>query len=71
MEEKKILKEMDELKIIQKRFELITVARYRDKAKMKKASEEIDKIRKKAGVGGKSTTEILREWRDKRCASSS
>jgi hypothetical protein len=55
------LKELDELKIIQKRFELITVARYRDKAKMKKASEEIDKIRKKVGVGGKSTTEILRE----------
>jgi hypothetical protein len=45
---------------------LITVARYRDKNKMKKASEEIDKIRAKVKVGGKSTTEILREWRDRR-----
>jgi hypothetical protein len=65
------LKELDKLKVIQKRFELITVGRYRDKAKMKKASEKIDKIRKKIGIGVKSTTEILREWRDKRCASSS
>jgi len=60
------LKEFDELKIIQKRFELITVAKFRNRSKIRRASEEIDKIRKKVGVGGKSTTEILREWRDKR-----
>jgi hypothetical protein len=70
MEEEKILKEFDELKIIQKRFELITVAKFRDRAKIRRASEEIDKIRKKVGVGGKSTTEILREWRDKDVPSS-
>jgi len=70
MEEEKILKEFDELKIIQKRFELITVAKFRDRAKIRRASEEIDKIRKKVGVGGKSTTEILREWRDKDVSSS-
>jgi hypothetical protein len=64
------LKEFDELKIIQKRFELITVAKFRDRAKIRRASEEIDKIRKKVGVGGKSTTEILREWRDKDVPSS-
>jgi hypothetical protein len=70
MEEEKILKEFDELKIIQKRFELITVAKFRDRAKIRRASEEIDKIRKKVGVGGKSTTEILRKWRDKDVSSS-
>jgi len=70
MEEEKILKEFDELKIIQKRFELITVAKFRDRAKIRRASEEIDKIRKKVGVGSKSTTEILREWRDKDVSSS-
>jgi hypothetical protein len=70
MEEEKILKDFDELKIIQKRFELITVAKFRDRAKIRRASEEIDKIRKKVGVGGKSTTEILREWRDKDVPSS-
>jgi hypothetical protein len=70
MEEEKILKEFDELKIIQKRFELIAVAKFRDRAKIRRASEEIDKIRKKVGVGGKSTTEILREWRDKDVSSS-
>jgi hypothetical protein len=70
MEEEKILKDFDELKIIQKRFELITVAKFRDRAKIRRASEEIDKIRKKVGVGGKSTTKILREWRDKDVPSS-
>jgi hypothetical protein len=70
MEEEKILKEFDELKIIQKRFELITVAKFMDRAKIRRASEEIDKIRKKVGVGGKSTTEILRGWRDKDVPSS-
>ena len=70
MEVEKALKDLDEIKLIQKRFELITVARYRDKNKMKKASEEIDKIRAKVKVGGKSTTEILREWRDRRYGTS-
>jgi hypothetical protein len=67
----KTLKNLDEIKLIQRRFELITVARYRDKNKMIKASEEIDKIRAKVKSGGKSTTEILREWRDRRYGLSS
>jgi hypothetical protein len=71
MEAKKTLKDLDEIKLIQRRFELITVARYRDKNKMRKASEEIDRIRAKVKVGGKSTTEILREWRDRRYGPSS
>jgi hypothetical protein len=71
MEAEKTLKELDNISVIQRRFELITVARYRDKNKMKKASEEIDKIRAKVKVGGKSTTEILREWRDRRYGPSS
>jgi hypothetical protein len=44
----------------------MTIARYRDRTKMKKASEEIDRIRTKIKPSGRSTTEILREWRDKR-----
>jgi hypothetical protein len=71
MEAEKTLKDLDEIKLIQRRFELITVARYRDKNKMRKASEEIDRIRAKVKVGGKSTTEILREWRDRRYGPSS
>jgi hypothetical protein len=71
MEAEKTLKELDNISVIQRRFELITVARYRDKNKMKKASEEIDKIRAKVKVGEKSTTEILREWRDRRYGPSS
>jgi hypothetical protein len=71
MEAKKTLKDLDEVKLIRRRFELITVARYRDKNKMRKASEEIDRIRAKVKVGGKSTTEILREWRDRRYGPSS
>jgi len=47
MEEEKILKEFDELKIIQKRFELIALARLRDKTKIKKAMEIQDELRKK------------------------
>jgi hypothetical protein len=56
----------DEIRLIQKRFELMTIARYRDRTRMKKASEEIDRIRMKIKPSGRSTTEILREWRDKR-----
>jgi hypothetical protein len=38
-----------------------------DKERARKASREIDEIRK-SGVfdGGKNSTEIIREWRDKR-----
>jgi len=72
MEVKKFLKDFDEIKLIQRRFELITVARYRDKNKIKRASEAIDRIREKVKNRGKvSMTEIVRKWRDKRYATSS
>lgn len=57
---------LDDIKLMQRRFELITVARYRDKDKMRKAAEAIDKIREKTRGGGKSLAGIVREWRDKR-----
>lgn len=60
------------LKTYLKRFELITVARFRDKTKIKRASERIDEIRKKIGKGeGKTMTEIIRKWRDTRYGPSS
>jgi hypothetical protein len=64
MEEEKILKEFDELKIIQKRFELITLARLRDKTKIKKAMEIQDELRKKTKGIKWNSTEELRKWRD-------
>ncbi|MDT7859189.1 MAG: hypothetical protein RQ930_04100 [Candidatus Aenigmarchaeota archaeon] len=71
MEEEKILKEFDELKIIQKRFELITLARLRDKSKIKKAMEIQDELRKKTKGIKWNSTEELRKWRDVKYASSS
>jgi len=71
MEEEKILKEFDELKIIQKRFELITLARLRDKTKIKKAMEIQDELRKKTRGIKWNSTEELRKWRDAKYASSS
>ncbi len=53
------------LKTYLKRFELITVARFRDKAKIKRAMETQDKIREKT-KGDKSLTEEIRKWRDAR-----
>jgi hypothetical protein len=71
MEEEKILKEFDELKIIQKRFELITLARLRDKTKIKKAMEIQDELRKKTKGIKWNSTEELRKWRDAKYASGS
>jgi hypothetical protein len=71
MEEEKILKEFDELKIIQKRFELITLARLRDKTKIKKAMEIQDELRKKTRGIKWNSTEELRKWRDAKYASGS
>jgi hypothetical protein len=64
------LQDTDRMRIIEKRFELITVARYRDKTRMKRAMKIQDKIRKRTkGVTG--LTEEIRKWRDLRYASSS
>jgi hypothetical protein len=71
MEEEKILKEFDELKIIQKRFELMTLARLRDKTKIKKAMEIQDELRKKTKGIKWNSTEELRKWRDAKYASGS
>ncbi len=61
------LKDLDNMKIISERFRLITIAKYRDRNKIKKASEEIDKIRSKIKHGG-SMTDTIRKWRDSRYA---
>jgi len=71
MEEEKILKEFDGLKIIQKRFELITLARLRNKSKIKKAMEIQDELRKKTRGIKWNSTEELRKWRDAKYASGS
>jgi len=59
--------------LIRKRFELMVIAKYRDKDdRIRKASEAIDRIRKK--IGSKNTdvsmTEIVRKLRDERYATS-
>lgn len=59
------------MKIIQKRFELITLARLRDKTKIKKAMEIQDELRKKTKGIKWNSTEELRKWRDAKYASGS
>lgn len=71
MEVEKTLKDVDRIGLIQRRFELITVARYRDKSRMRKASAAIDKIRKRTKGKDISMTEIVRKWRDTRYGPSS
>lgn len=63
------LKELDNMKVITRRFQLITVARYREKSKMKRAMEVQDELREKS-KGWDSTKEI-RKWRDTRYGPSS
>lgn len=70
MEAKEALKSIDEIKVIQRRFEMITVARYRNKSRIKKAVKIQDKIREKT-KGGISLTKRIRKWRDMRYAPSS
>ena len=62
------MKELDNMKTITQRFQLITVAKYRDKDKIRRVSQEIDRIREKTkGKGdGTTTAEIIRKWRDTR-----
>lgn len=61
----KIETTLDDIRLIQRRFELITVARYRDKTKIKKAMIMQDRIREKT-KGGKNLTGEIRKWRDAR-----
>ncbi len=71
MEIEKVLRNADRIGVVLRRFELITVARYRDKSKMKKAAETMDKVREKTKGKGISMTKIIRKWRDTRYGSSS
>jgi len=71
MEAREILKNVDEIRLIKRRFELITVARYRDKNKIMKAAKAIDKIREKTKGKGISMMKIVRKWRDERYGHSS
>jgi hypothetical protein len=70
MEAEKTLKDLDEIKLIRRRFELITVARYRDRSKIRRAMEMQDRIREKT-KSDKSLTEEIRKWRDTRYGPSS
>ncbi len=64
------VKELDNMKVITQRFQLITVSRFRNRNKIKKASEEIDRIRSKIKSDG-SMTATIRKWRDLRYGPSS
>jgi predicted RNA-binding protein associated with RNAse of E/G family len=64
MEVEKVLKDMDEIKLAQRRFELITVARYRDKSKIKSAMKIQDELRNKSKGVKWNSTEELRKWRE-------
>ena len=71
MKSKEISHELDKMRIFQKRFELITVSRFRDKSKIKKASSAIDRIRSRTKGGKVSMTSIVRRWRNTRYGNSS
>ncbi len=44
-----------------------SLRRVRDRERMRRASEEMDRIRREVGrVTGRSSTEVIREWRDRR-----
>lgn len=71
MEVEKVLKSVDEIRLMQRRFELITVARYRDKSRMRKAMKVQDKLREKSKGSRWNSTKELRKWRDTRYGPSS
>lgn len=52
MKSEKVLSNVDDIGLLQRRFELITIAQYRDKDKIKNAAKSIDKIREKTGKKG-------------------
>ena len=72
MKSKETLSEFDKMKIFQNRFEMITASKLRDKAQIKKASENIDRIRAKTKRTGSNSAKLIRKWRDSRyCPSNS
>ena len=64
MEKEKFLENVDEIRLMQKRFELVTLARYRDKSRMKKAIEVQDELREKSKRIKWNSTKELRKWRN-------
>ncbi len=48
------------------RCDNVTINEKFDKEKAKRAAAEIDKLASKHKSEGKSSTELIREWRDKR-----
>lgn len=58
------MKTLEFVKVMQKGVELLTLARFRDSAKMKKALEVQDRLREKS-KGWNGTAEV-RKWRDAR-----
>lgn len=70
MEAESALKKLDEIKLIRRRFELMTVSRYRDKSKMRKAMEIQDVLRRGSRKSDWDSTKELRKWRDARYGSS-
>jgi len=66
MELQKPLGQM-EYKTIMHRFEYVAVHRLKDKTRMESAMKIQDRIREKT-KGGKSLTDEIRRWRDKRCS---
>ena len=57
---------IDKMRLMEKRFELVTAYRYKDRHAIASASKAIDRIREKAGKGKKSMTVLIRKWRDAR-----
>lgn len=63
--EKEQLQDLNRLGVIERRFEILALARFRDKTKIREAIKVQDKIRKKT-KGGVNLTQEIRKWRDKR-----
>ncbi len=64
-----IEKNYDTLELIERRFRLLIGAKWEDKTEVLKAITAQDKLRKRLDkkLAGKNGTQIIREWRDKRC----
>ena len=60
----KAMKALDFVKVMQRGIELITLSRFRDRARMKKGVEVHDRLREKS-KGWNGAAEV-RKWRDAR-----
>ncbi|MEE8167771.1 MAG: hypothetical protein V3T58_02720 [Candidatus Hydrothermarchaeales archaeon] len=66
-----IILDMIDMGAIEKRFEILVGHRLHDSTSAKDAAEVQDRLRRKSRsfVKGKSSVELLREWRDGRWSS--